>query len=1437
MSLSGFAVANCPRIVFVAVALMLVRAAAVSAVPPPVDFETPVVIENARIVVEAGRTIERGSIVIDGGRIVAVGERVDAPPDAEVIDASGLTIYPGLIDACTHAGITFTEPADDDRRRLEDESPDVRDGPQSATVEAHRRLVHPRVLAEEHFDPAMAGRDEMRAAGFTAALASPKPAVFAGSSALLQMGDRPLRRSVLRAPVAQHAAFVTGRDRGDFPRSFERAFEMPQYPTTIMGAMAAFRQIMLDAAWQKDWLDWSRRNPAGPPAPVDRDLGALQDVRDGRVPVAFYAQTENEIHRALDLAAEFRLRPIIVGAAEGWRAAERLKRESVPVILSVKWPEEPKPPGQRKSRKPGPTPADEEGGSSTTHPTTTSRPAGALDPVFDDEWEDQPFEPQRLFEERKRLWEERVDNARRLEEAGVVFAVGSYEMKSATEVLKNLRKAVERGLSADAALTALTRRAAEIVGAGDALGTIQSGRLANLTAVTGPLFEEKTEVRWVFVAGRRHDAKAADSPRGRGEGRRGGGRRGAGAAPAGEESEPEEEEGGSKPTPPNETATGPATTTSTQPAWPTFRCEIEADRAPRLRTGGNVLIRGATLLTITAGDRPETDLLIENGRIARMGKGIAAPPGATVIDLPGYFVMPGIIDPHSHMCSDGGLNEFSLSVTCEVRVRDVIGHRDVQAFRALAGGTTTIHTMHGSANTIGGQNVVLRLKYGRPAAEWVFREAPQTVKFALGENVKQSNIGRRGTRFPNSRMGVEAVIRRSFDAAREYREDWSRYDSDRRAGKDPRPLRRDLRLEALADILEGRIWVHSHCYRADEILRLLDVAEDYGLRIGVLQHVLDGYRLIPEMRRHGCGASTFSDWWAYKIEAYDAIPHNAARMIQGGVVATVNSDSPELVRHLNLEAAKSMRFGGLGVNDCLRLCTLNGAIQLGVERYVGSIEAGKVADLAVFDGHPLDTFSRCVLTLIDGEVYFQHEALGDLAQQQLRPAARPAKPFLGPRAPLRVRPSPGGRFILRGGEVFPIVGEPIERGEVLIADGRIEYVGPVRSTASDAEAAVIDTTDLRVYPGLINGGSSLGLTEIESVAGSVDAGDIGRFQPDLVAASAWNPFASAIEVARSEGVLATLVVPGGDMVSGRGSVMRLDGWSMPESVVRSPFGLFVSLPSLPVEFPEWMPEERRAEQKKETRQRLAEVEAFFRQARHFAAVAELAGRRPGYRYHAERRLESMMPFVRREAPVFFRADGYKQIREALRFAERYDLWPVIYGGREAWKLADPLAAAKVDVVIVRSMAYPGGDHEPWDSVYRNAAVLDQAGVRFCFATGGASLAKLLGIEAGMAVAYGLDARRALEAVTIDAARILGVDDRLGSLERGKAADLIVTSGDPLQADNSVVAAFVAGHPVDLSNRHTRTDRKFLSRPTPSLEDDPTLRGPAPMRLPPSDDGT
>jgi len=402
------------------------------------------------------------------------------------------------------------------------------------------------------------------------------------------------------------------------------------------------------------------------------------------------------------------------------------------------------------------------------------------------------------------------------------------------------------------------------------------------------------------------------------------------------------------------------------------------------QNGGETLIRNATVMTASHGTIENGAILIRNGKIAAVGKAseVKASADARIIDATGMYVTPGFVDSHSHTALDG-TNEGSLSVTAMVRMRDAVNNTDINIYRQLAGGMTVIHQLHGSANAIGGQNSIIKLKWGKPVEEMYVAGAPRTVKFALGENPKRSNmpaIPGATRRFPATRMGVEETIRDAFTQGREYIRKWDEYEAARKRGENPLPPRRDLKLEAMADILRGRVDIHSHCYRADEIVMLARLCEEFGIKVHTFQHTLEGFKVAPEIKAHGANASILPDWWGYKWEAYDAIPFNAAVMTRRGIVVSIHSDSNEHARRFYQEAGKMMKYGDLSEEEALRLVTLNPAIQLRLENRIGSIDVGKDADLVLFNGHPFSVYSRPEVTMIEGEVYFDRNK--DLAVRE-----------------------------------------------------------------------------------------------------------------------------------------------------------------------------------------------------------------------------------------------------------------------------------------------------------------------------------------------------------------------------------------------------------------------------------------------------------------------
>jgi imidazolonepropionase-like amidohydrolase len=844
-----------------------------------------------------------------------------------------------------------------------------------------------------------------------------------------------------------------------------------------------------------------------------------------------------------------------------------------------------------------------------------------------------------------------------------------------------------------------------------------------------------------------------------------------------------------------------------------FAVELESDRRQHpIETGGNVLIQGGTVFTGHGEPLAETSILVRQGKIAAFGRDLAPDPGMTVIDATGRFVMPGIIDTHSHIMFAGGMggvNEATISMVPEVRVKDAVRTDDVAAYRALAGGVTAARLLHGSANVVGGQDAVVKLKFGRRAKDQIVQGNPQGVKFALGENVKfQTN------RFPNTRIGVEATLIRAFLEAVDYRRIWIEYRkaAERQAsataggasGAELLPPRRDLRLEALADIVDHQKFIHSHCYRADEILMLLRVTSDLGIRVWSLQHVLEGYKVAPEIAAHGASCSTFADWWGYKVEAFDATPYNAALLTEAGVNVALKSDDAELIRHLYLEAAKMLRYGGLAPDAALRMITLNSARELGLDARMGSIEAGKDADLAIFSGHPLNAFSRCEMTIIEGEVFFVREKQPSAMSPGAQALSAHPRPLVLPTPEIRARQldltaSPDRRLAIVGATVHPVDAADIERGTVLIQDDKIVGVGG--SVEVPAGTKTIDAAGLHVYPGLIDAGTVLGLIEIGRVRETHDYQEAGLFQPDLRAGVAINPDSELIPVTRAGGITAALIRPTGGIICGQTSLIKLDGWTVPEMVLGFETGLQIDWPG-----------------GNENQPRIDQLRDFLNEGRTYARLKKAADESKSASPIRDPRYDALAPYLRGEKRIFVEANSRKDIAEALLFAEKEELKIVITGAAEAWKLAGELKKREVPVIIGAVMAHPFEEYDPFDAAYANAGRLHEAGVLFCIRSNAASTAGFSAsnsrnapFEAAQSVAYGLPEDVALKAVTLNAAKILQADDKMGSLSAGKLANLVITDGSPLLETTQYKAIFVAGKPYAPESRHTRLYEKYRGR--------------------------
>lgn len=829
--------------------------------------------------------------------------------------------------------------------------------------------------------------------------------------------------------------------------------------------------------------------------------------------------------------------------------------------------------------------------------------------------------------------------------------------------------------------------------------------------------------------------------------------------------------------------------------------ERDSDRQPRLVTGGNVLIVGATVHDALAPGRL-ADVLVVDGKIAAIGEDLIPPEGTLTVEGAGKHLAPGVVDAHSHMAISGGVNEGSVSISAEVDMEDVIDAEDPALYRALAGGCTTIQVLHGSANAIGGQAALLKLRQGNTDDQLVFRGAPKGIKFALGENPKRSNWGSPGERFPGSRLGVEALFHRAFERAREYRAELERYGAAQSRGETPPAPRRDLRLEALVAILEGDLVVHAHSYRADEILMLLRVAEQYGFRVGVLHHVLEGYKVAREIAEHGAGTSTFSDWWAYKIEAYDAVPGNAELLDRAGVLSSIKSDSDELVRHLYHEAAKSVGYSGLDPVRALRLVTLHPAQQLGVGDRVGSIEVGKDADLVLLDGDPLSVHSKVLLTLVDGEVEFERR---DAFELDYARADLVGPEFAEPPAPASLE---GPVVAIVGATLHTVENGVIENGTLLIQGGRIAALGA--SVAVPADAERIDATGKHLYPGLVALDTTLGLREIDSIRATVDTQEDGGNQPDVRVSASLHADSAHIAVTRERGITVAQSAPRGrGPMLGQSAVLALEGDTWEELLLMDRDMLHVRVPGVP---------NTAASRRGRTRgdattsdKELATLELAFAAAVEYERLQRERAANDAAKQPYDARLTALVPYATGQKTVALHAQNAATLLRAVEFAAKTKIRAVIYGAAEGWKVADAIAAAGIPVVVGPVTTLPTSEYDPYDAPYANAAVLSRAGVQVAIGAGNDDNPRNLGFHAGFAAAYGLTPAAALEAVTLAPARILGLGAELGSLAVGKRADLVLSNGDILEPTTRVEGLWIQGRQVELASRQTQLYERFERR--------------------------
>ena len=917
-------------------------------------------LSNATVHLSPGRSLSKAHILIRDGRITEVGTEVAPPEGTRQFDLTGKTVYPGFVE-------TYFP---------------TENLPLPENAPRHwNPLVHPEADAlAAKLDPKKT--KNLRSNGFTAAHLSPGRGIIRGQSAVIQLGDDSLANLALRTQTAQHFGFeLNSGNRSDYPRS-------------LMGCIALIRQTLGDANWYRRYQTAYINNPTIKRPENNPALAALAPVVAARQPVFFAAQDELDCNRALGIAEEFRLKPVLIDTGHASRIVNQLRNRATGIIVPLHFP---------------PPPALDD-------------PATAADVSL----------------ERLQHWRFAPSNPVEIHKSGIPMALTSAKLKKPEDFWPNLRKAVKRGLSPSDALRALTVTPATMLDVSSQLGDISKGKLANLVIAGGDLFQDdKAKIEQVWVDGEQYEINKP--PPFHLEGRwivQWNGIKGPehvdisvkddGSAEAKVSQEKDDENndsGAIKITlrgnqlvfaPSEEWLGGDQGTVRLSAfhqdnrltglgsltggahfVWTATRADAQPDGSdtdagkkkdeqeqavemyaeypagaygvgPKPEKGPTVLVRGATLWTCGPLGKIEADLLVRNGIIEEIGEALKAPDGAVLIDANGKHVTPGLIDCHSHTAISRGVNEGSDAVTVEVRIGDVVDPTDINIYRQLGGGLTTANLLHGSANPMGGQNQVIKLRWGGSAEDLKIAGAKPGVKFALGENVKQSNWGDDyTTRYPQTRMGVEQIMRDTFTAAREYGDKWKNH----QPGKNP-PPRRNLRLDAALEILNGDRIVHIHSYRQDEILMFVRLAETFGFTVGTFQHVLEGYKVADAIAGINAGGSTFSDWWAYKFEVYDAIPYNGAILKNAGVVTSFNSDDSELARRMNTEAAKAVKYGGVSEEEALKFVTLNPALQLRIAHRTGSLEPGKDADFVIWSGPPLSTLSHCEQTWIDGHRYF-----------------------------------------------------------------------------------------------------------------------------------------------------------------------------------------------------------------------------------------------------------------------------------------------------------------------------------------------------------------------------------------------------------------------------------------------------------------------------------
>jgi len=916
------------------------------------------VLQNATVHTEPGQTLSNASIAIRDGIIEEVGSKISIPKDATILNMNGADVYAGFIDGW-----------------FEVETKDTKRSSRSHWID----LVHPEWVASDYYSFDDKVVKELHSLGFTQIHAVPNDGIFRGQSSIINLDNH---ASITASSVSQVMDFKT------------RGWDSDEYPGSLLGTIAVMRQTLYDAEWYgKSQSIYSDNPDKNESIKENVALETLAMARINKVP--FYIKTgqETAATRAIDVAQEFGLDLWLLGSGFEYRRLSEIAKANPFIVLPLNFPGKP----------------------------DIANPYRAI----------------QYTTEQLKHWDMAPDNAQKLINAGVRIAFTSNGLKDRKQFRKNLASAVRRGLSEDDALAALTTNPANRFGLSNTHGKIKSGYHANFVVVDGNYFDESNPVRSIWIRGDKIDVEPApeilllgkwdfsiNELTGQLE------FKGEPSSPTGTitfdttaidlkhlnvdgnrlswvlETDTYDFSGITRftGTLSKDKLVGTVVHSNDDEfSWiATNYTAIEAEEKKTIEESASnfsvvypegaygfeqipdqpysVLINDATIWTSgPKGILKDWDMLIVEGKINKIARDIKIPRNsAVVIDGSGKHITAGLIDAHSHSAA-ASINEGAQSVTSEVRIQDVLDPDDINIYREIAGGLTSINILHGSANVIGGQNAVIKLRWGSNAQGLLLKSAPKGIKFALGENVKQSNWGDDyNTRYPQTRMGVEQILRDAFTRANDYKKNWRAYNKNSNWQKTLIPPRKDLELDALVEVLEGERLVHCHSYRQDEILMLTRVAEDFGFTIRTFQHVLEGYKVAERIAEHGAGGSAFTDWWAYKFEVFDAIPYNGALMQEAGVLVSFNSDSDELARRMNLEAAKGVKYGGMSEIDALNTVTINPAKQLKIDKWVGSLEEGKDADFVVWSGHPLSTQSKCEETWIDGRQYFSLKKDADL---------------------------------------------------------------------------------------------------------------------------------------------------------------------------------------------------------------------------------------------------------------------------------------------------------------------------------------------------------------------------------------------------------------------------------------------------------------------------